>query len=812
MAPVVIGIDIGSSGSFVGFVGKGIVDIVQNEVSQRLTPSLVGFDQRERLLGDAAMAKVKSNAKSTCRNFKHLLGHKVDAPRLETEKFWSLCSLATAEDGFAGYEVSYKGESRIFSATQVTAMYLTKLKDITEKWTNGQVTDAVIGVPSYFSDVHRQALLDASKIANINVLRLMNEHTATALGYGIYRSNDFDAEKPLNVAFCSMGHSMFSVSVIQFVKGKLKVLCEKSDKVGGRDMDECLMREFAAQFAKKHGLEPLTNKKAMIKLEDAVNKTKKTLSANSEAPVSVECLMEDYDFSSNITREDFQKMCQPMMARVKVVLEDAKKACGIQLAEISSVEVTGGASRVPWLKVMISEAFGGKELSTTMNADECVARGCALQAAILSPLYKVREFTVEDLSTHAVSIGWDGDLAVDPEGNPSGAPDGGPRGYQTAPIFPAGSMLNLLKMLTFYRKGSFDLKAFYPNEAALEGTAPELGSFRIEVPAQGKAKKVKVKAKLTMHGTFALEGAQLLEEEEYEETLKEKRELPAEEEKKEGEAEKEGEGDGKKESEKKVEWVDVVKKKVRVKRTDLKITATGCPGLPSAVLQAKCDEESAMISEQREIVETDEKRNDLESYIFNTRDKLEGEYAPFISSADKDKFNKDLQTAEDWLYDTEDATKLMYVDKLNELKVIGDPVVWRMKEAGLRSEWVDAVTGTITNYRAAAENPGDRYGHIAPEKLSKISAACGDLEKWLNEMKGKQDGMAKHERPVLICAEMEKKNQELANMADAILKEPKPAPPKEEKKEEAKEEEKPKDGAEPPPEAAPEAPQNMDVD
>merc|ERR1712096_361341 len=165
--------------------------------------------------------------------------------------------------------------------------------------------------------------------------------------------------------------------------------------------------------------------------------------------------------------------------------------------------------------------------------------------------------------------------------------------------------------------------------------------------------------------------------------------------------------------------VDVIKKKRRQKKADIKIISSNLPGLVPEKIQAKRDSETAMIVEQKEIVETDEKRNDLESYIFNTRDKLEGEYAAFISSADKEKFNTDLQKAEDWLYDTEDATKIMYVDMLAELKVVGDPVVWRLKEDGLRGEWIAAVSGTVVNFRAAAENPGEKYGHIAPEKLGK---------------------------------------------------------------------------------------------
>merc|ERR1719456_124499 len=153
--------------------------------------------------------------------------------------------------------------------------------------------------------------------------------------------------------------------------------------------------------------------------------------------------MEDYDFASNMTRADFERMCQPMMDRVKAVLDGAKAACGLTNEEIDSVEIVGGASRVPWFKKMCSEAFGGKDLSTTMNADESVARGCALQAAILSPLYKVREFEVKDNYPFAINVGWMGSAAdaqanKGEEGEGELAMGGGEGEYKTAVVFPAG--------------------------------------------------------------------------------------------------------------------------------------------------------------------------------------------------------------------------------------------------------------------------------------------------------------------------------------------------------------------------------------
>jgi len=374
---------------------------------------------------------------------------------------------------------------------------------------------------------------------------------------------------------------------------------------------------------------------------------------------------------------------------------------------------------------------------------------------------------------------------------------------------------------------------------------------------------VKVKAKLTLHGTFIVESAQLVEEEEVEETVKEKRELPAEEpkadaepapapeDKKEGEPaapeagneeeKKEGEPaadakpeeakkeEPKKEPEKKYEWVEVKKMKKKTKRTDLNIVVSGRPGLSEAQLQKRQDEETAITSEMKEILDTDEKRNDLEGYIFNMRDKCSesGQYGAFISQPDREKFDADLLKAEDWLYDCENPTKIQYIEKLTELKTVGDAVVWRFKEDGMRGDWVQAVTGTITNYRAAAENPGDKYGHIATDKLAKISEKCTEVETWLSDMTAKQEAVAKSDKPLLICADMEKKNQELAKMSDEILREPKPAPPKEEKKDEEKKDDVPAaegsagesaeaaapaaDGA-PAADASADGPPNMDVD
>jgi len=481
-------------------------------------------------------------------------------------------------------------------------------------------------------------------------------------------------------------------------------------------------------------------------------------------------------------------------------------AAGITMEMIDFVEMVGGASRVPWVKEMCSKQFGDKILSGTMNADESVARGCALQAAMLSPLYKVRDFVVNDTSPFPVSIGWtcspaDAEVKAEDDDVQMAGAEGE---FKLAPVFPANSAMNTLKLLTFYRKGPIDMKMEYADTTSLvPGTKKQLGNFKVELAPSVDAKKVKVKAKLNLHGTFCIESAQMVEEEEYEEIVKEKREIevpveetPAAEQspdqeasapKPEGEGEaegeaKEGEGEKKEEEkkapEKKYEWVDVKKMKKRTKRTDLNIVEKDRPGLPGDIVQKQMDEESAMQAEMKDIIETDEKRNDLESYIFTIRDRIgeSGMYGAFISPADREKLQGELTKTEDWLYDTFDATKVQYIDKLEELKKLGEPAAFRFKEAEMRDEWIKAVEGTIKNYSTAAKEPGESYSHIDPTKLASIVVEADELEAWLTDMKAKQEALPKYEKPVLLCSEMEKKNKDLAKLADAVLKEPKPKP------------------------------------
>jgi len=792
----VIGIDMGAMDSVAAYVGKGVVDIVQNEMSSRKTTTMISFTDQQRLLGDQALAQFKSNFRNTCRNFRHLLGRGMDAPDIEKERFWSTCELAESSDlGFVGYNVKYRNQPRNFSATQVAAMFLYKMKEVTESWCEAKVNDVVIAVPSYYTDVHRRAVLDAAEICGLHVLRLMNEHTATALGYGIYRSNDFEEKNPTTVVFVSVGHTTFSCCVVQFVKGKLVVLSEASDHtLGGRDMDELLIRYFAAEFEKKHKVDILKNKKSVLKMEDAVQRTKKILSSNSEATVGVECVYEDYDLNGKITRDVFEELCAPLMTKAHAVIDSAIKKCNIPLDEIHYVEIVGGASRVPWIQKLLSEKLG-KELSKTVNADESVARGAALQAAMLSPLFKVRDFTVQDQSAHSINIGWVGTAEAEEEDGNVPETLGAEGVSKTAPIFPAGSQFGLLKVLTFYRKGPFDIFAQYADaNELLPGTDTNLGTYRVDLAPQTENKKIKVRAKLTLHGIFEIESAHMVEEEEYEDVTKQKKEIVSDEpmpqaEDKPAENAEPTNGDAKpeekKEEEKKYEWVEVKVTKKRTKKIDIPVVASKILRLSPKELQDRKDQETALQAETREIREREAKRNDVESYIYNMRDKVNGELREFSTQEQKDVFTKALNDAEEWLYDQYDAEAVVFVEKLAELEVFGNRIKMRKQEKEARAEWVPHLEQTLGTYRMCANSVGEEYAHIAAEKKQAIIKECEVTEAWLQDLILQQNKTPDYEDAVLKAYEVQLKNDALVAMADPILSEPKPKPPKEEEKPEA---------------------------
>lgn len=393
----VVGFDFGNETCTVGVARQGGIDVVLNNESKRETPVVVSFGEKQRFIGTAGAASSVMNPKNTVSQIKRLLGRKFSDSEVQLDLQSLPFSVTEGPDGFPLINARYLGEMRSFTPTQVLAMVLSDLKGIAEKNLGAVVHDCCIGIPVYFTDIQRRAVLDAASVAGLHPLRLFHETTATALAYGIYKT-DLPEKEQLNVAFVDIGHSSMQVCIAAFKKGQLKILAHAFDRsLGGRDFDEVLFKYFAAKFKEEYKIDVSQNARACIRLRAACEKLKKMLSANPEAPLNIECLMDEKDVRGFIKREEFEHISIPILQRVKGPLEKAIMDAGLGIDGIHSVEVVGSGSRVPAITKILTEFFG-KELRRTMNVSECVARGCALQCAMLSPTFKVREFQVHVFS------------------------------------------------------------------------------------------------------------------------------------------------------------------------------------------------------------------------------------------------------------------------------------------------------------------------------------------------------------------------------------------------------------------------------
>lgn len=404
------------------------------------------------------------------------------------------------------------GESHTFSATQLVAMYLGKLRDIAANELKQAVSDVVIAVPGWYTEIQRRATIDAAQIAGLNVLRLINDSTAVALGYGITKSDLPEADNPRHVVFVDVGHSNLTASVVAFSKGQLTVKSTAYERnLGGRDLDYALVRHFAEEFKEKYKIDVLSNQKATFRLAAGCEKLKKVLSANAESALNVESIMNDVDASSKLHRDEFEKLIADVLDRVAAPIESALKESGLSLDQIDAVELVGGSTRVPAIRHRIQSVFPGKVLSSTLNQDEAIARGATFACASLSPVFRVRDFSIHDINYYPIKVQWE--RMPDDEEN-------------ELLVFPRGNSVPSTKVLTFYRNGPFDIEAVYAEPQGLPGAInPWIGKFtakQVGPPdAKGNLSPVKVKVRLGAHGTVSFEQA-------YYEEIEEKEEAPME--------------------------------------------------------------------------------------------------------------------------------------------------------------------------------------------------------------------------------------------------------------------------------------------
>ncbi|KAI1386140.1 heat shock protein Hsp88 [Hypoxylon trugodes] len=652
----VVGVDFGTLNTVIAVARNRGVDVITNEVSNRATPSLVGFGPKSRYLGEPAKTQEISNLKNTVSSLKRLAGRTATDPDIQIEQQYVSAPLVDV-GGQVGAEVSYLGKKEKFSATQLIAMYLSKIKQTTQNELRLPVSDLVISVPAWFTDVQRRSLLDAAEIAGLKLLRVMNDTTAAALGYGITKL-DLPAaeEKPRRVAFIDIGHADYSCSIVEFKKGELSVKSTTYDRhFGGRDFNLALVNHFHKEFKGKYRIDITTNPKAMVRVEAAAEKLKKILSANQQAPMNIESLMNDIDVTAMITRQEFEALIEPLLNRATVPLEQALAEAKLGKEDIDVIELVGGCTRVPALKERI-QAFFGKQLSFTLNQDEAVARGCAFSCAILSPVFKVRDFAVQDIVNYPIEFSWEKDVDIPDEDT-------------SLTVFNRGNVLPSTKILTFYRKQAFDLEARYAKPEELPGkVSPFIGRFSVKgVKADPKTEFMicKLKARVNIHGVLNVESGYYVEDQEVEEEVKDEKDG----EKKDPDA---METDDKKEGQPKTRKV-----KKQVRKGDLPIVA-GTTSLDGTTKNDLIEKEANMLAEDKLVADTEEKKNELETYIYDMRNKLDDQFADFASEEEKDKLRSKLTESEDWLYEEgEDATKAIYIAKMDEIRAMAGPITQR---------------------------------------------------------------------------------------------------------------------------------------
>jgi len=381
-----IGIDLGTTYSCVGVWQNDRVEIIANDQGNRTTPSYVAFTDTERLIGDAAKNQVAMNPKNTVFDAKRLIGRKMSDEVVKDDiKLWPFTVVAGPGDK-PMIQVDFKNETKIFAPEEISAMVLTKMKETAQAFLGADkpVRKAVVTVPAYFNDSQRQATKDAGTISGLDVLRIINEPTAAAIAYGLDKKTaGVQGEK--NVLIFDLGGGTFDVSLLAIDDGIFEVKSTAGDThLGGEDFDNRLVNHFTQEFKRKNKKDLSSSARALRRLRTACERAKRTLSAASQTTVELDGLFEGIDFYSTITRARFEELCidlfRKCMDPVEKVLKDAKMDKG----SVDEVVLVGGSTRIPKVQQLLQDFFNGKELCKSINPDEAVAYGAAVQAAILT--------------------------------------------------------------------------------------------------------------------------------------------------------------------------------------------------------------------------------------------------------------------------------------------------------------------------------------------------------------------------------------------------------------------------------------------
>ncbi|KAH7280352.1 hypothetical protein KP509_37G063100 [Ceratopteris richardii] len=700
--------------------------MVLNYESKREMPCIVSFNEKQRFIGMATSASLTTAPKNTISKIKRFIGIKFSDPEVQQDLCVLPFKVTEGPDGCPLIHVQYLGEKKSFTPSQILRMILSNLKAIAEKNLQTHVTDCVIGILVFFSEVQHRAMLDAALIAGLRPLRLMHETTATTLAYGIYKTDLPDTD-PINVVFVDVSHVAMQICIAAFKKGQLKVLGHAFDRsLGGRDFDEVLFQHFCLKFKEEYRIDVLSNARACQRLRAACEKMKKVLSAKLEAPLNTECLIDEKDVKGFLKREDFEKLAQPILERIRVLCERALAKAKLSSNKLYAVEVC-----------------------------ECIARGCALHCAMLRPTFRVHEFEVQDAFPFNVCLAWKGAAPECEEGETA------VENSLSSIVFPKGNAIPSTKMLTFYRSGSFLLDVMYADTHDLPpGTSQKLSNFAIGPfkPTTTDKAKIKVNIRLNLHGIVSVESATMIEEEEVEVPV-EKTEGGLSSMDTEGNqavkvpdldnpsmgAAKNGTTDPSAmdtvETNSNTKYADmespkkIMSKKKKTKRTDVPVKESIFGVVAQADLQKAVEQEYEMALQDRVMEETKDKKNAMYE-----------KYREYATDTEREQLTARLQDIKDWFYDEgENETKGVYVAKLAELKKLGYPI----------EEWFKKLQS--------------RAFHFISE--------CEKAKIWLEAKQEQKPTSPKATNPDFLCVEVKEKTETSDRFCKPMMVKPLPATP-----------------------------------